>query len=183
MDESWSVSWLTNERDGNCGIRQSGLVHIVPSKLGHLFTLPPIYIPQLSSQAGYYAPEFTSVYPAYAPLPSYELLQPRKQTSDSQSIYEEQLLEVVKSGSPDITKEFENVSIKSDGMEKNVPEHVLSCTIFVGRLNSQKIGKDLLIEHFGKYGSIRYVCLFNKGICTLNGGISAYHVKLINTDI
>jgi hypothetical protein len=83
---------------------------------------------------------------------------------------EERLIE---SDECELAKEFEELSINSDGAEKDKTMRIQESTVFVGRLNSQKITLDSLIEHFGQYGAIRYACLFNRGVITYEGGREA----------
>lgn len=70
----------------------------------------------------------------------------------------------------ELAKEFEELSVNSDGVEKDRTMRILGSTVFVGRLNSQKITLDSLIDHFSQHGPIRYACLFNRGAITFEGG-------------
>lgn len=145
--EAVTVAWLNAEQPAQgSGIRQSGLVHIVPGKIG---------LPYLNYADPYLHPYELLYTPS--PVPKAPVAPP---------VFEEEL---VPRGSPlsiDVARDFEDVSL---GGEKGIPERVLEATLFAGRLNSQKVTKDLLIEHFSRYGPIRYVCLFNRGVKSAAG--------------
>lgn len=153
MSSDWSLEWLPSDRDGqSTGIRSSGLVHIVPTKLGpSAYYSVPLYPTAMSMMA-----QAATVIPAMQT--GYRLPGPQ---------FEERLLTTDEC---ELAKEFEELSIKSDGSEKNKALRILESTVFAGRLNSQKISIDLLVEHFAAFGPVRYACLFNRGALTYEGG-------------
>lgn len=163
MSKEWAVEWISNEKDNMTGIRSSGLVHIVPSKLGNgAFYSVPLYIPNYwSPQPEYYASNHVSM-----PLiPQYE-----KRVIAEPPVFEEHVIRPSQSGSPDISQEFEEVSLNGNSsVSSNAPERILEATIFVGRLNGQKVNRDLVLEQFNQFGTIRYICLFNKGALSPEG--------------
>jgi RNA recognition motif-containing protein len=88
-------------------------------------------------------------------------------------VFEEHVIRPSQSVSPDISQEFEEVSLNGNSsVTSGTPERVLEATIFVGRLNGQKVNRDLVLEQFKQFGTIRYICLFNKGALSPEGGMS-----------
>lgn len=146
------------------GIRSSGLVHIVPSKLGTgAFYSVPLYIPSYWTQQP--SLDYNSIQ-ITMPMPQYE-----KRVIAEPPVFEEHMIPPSQSGSPDISQEFEEVSLNgNNSVSSNAPERVLEATIFVGRLNGQKVDRDQVLEQFKQFGAIRYICLFNKGAVSPEGG-------------
>jgi len=175
LKSTWQVGWLTADRESATGIRQSGLVHLVPAKLGPSayysipLWLPPPPLPSTYYQSPTHSP--TSITTSQTSAISMQSLRP--QIPASPPAFEELLLlDADDSELNSLCREFEDVvSIKSDGAEREMQERILQATVFAGRLNSQKIGLEAVKEHFAQFGPIRYLCLFNRGALSPEGGI------------
>lgn len=177
MSKEWVVEWISNDKEIMTGIRSSGLVHIVPSKLGNgAFYSVPLYIPSYwTTQQP--PPDFPIQ--ITMPVPHYEMPHYGKRVIAEPPVFEEHMIRPSQSGSPDISQEFEEVSLNGNSsVSANAPERVLEATIFVGRLNGQKVDRDQVLEQFRQFGAIRYLCLFNKGAISPEGGITDTNIHI-----
>jgi hypothetical protein len=174
----WQVEWLLNDRSSmGSNIRSSGLVQIVPSKLHNfldIFTLssfPSWTIPDPSIHC--FNNSGIGIATTFPPSPYFWNLNDRRSWVNPTPPFEEELYSI---NSTSLCNDFEEIALNEampheNGSLKhlNIPEKVLEATLFVGRLNSRKISRDLLYEHFKSFGSIRYICLFNRNAISPEG--------------
>lgn len=61
-------------------------------------------------------------------------------------------------------------------------DDILNFTVFVGRINSQLITRELFLARFSKYGMIRYARIYNRGMVGCDGIPIDSHAFIIYKD-
>lgn len=182
----WQVEWLLTDRSAmGSNIRSSGLVQIVPSKLHSfpdIFTLSSFPSYTILDPSMRFNGSSVGIAATFQPSTFFWNFNDRRSLVNPTPPFEEELYSPKPSV---ISNEFEGISFdeaksQSDAngslTHLNIPERVLEATLFVGRLNSRKISKDLLYEHFKCFGSIRYICLFNRNAVSPEGSTTVFWI-------